>query len=193
MAGDGVSEREHDGSDDDMTIIDKVWEFITRFHVQQGEQPPFVPITQEEYRESESDVAFLVADRKAGQGSALFGVPTVITPYASAMREVKLPVTVLAETATIDEFSLASCARFEEYRNQITYQLIRQMKVDICTQKTDITVEVDCEPWPRWRKLWKKPMRTKKVVIRGTVLYPHLKLKLPMNRHYVQWSEVKTT
>lgn len=165
-------------------MINVIRDWLRNRTRKEGKNPDFIPISREEMDIVMRSEQFVYEKPRNDMNNAIFGTDAFMTPFAEPMRKRQVELLELCKAVE------AADPRFihEEY---IAQDLHRQLRAFVCTDTTNIEVTFDFDPWQRWKQRLRLtrwlPIKRKTIKIDGRVLYPYLNIRLPHNRHHVQF------
>ncbi len=171
-----------------MSIYNTLTKFIYTFKEEHNESPQFIPISVKEIADLSGDIRYqvLVSPSKS-DGMKLMGEDAFVTPFAEQMRarQVSMPITRIHETAEFNPTLTAS-----ELSNPMGFGMLKRLSAHILSNTSEVMFEAEFDPWARVKRLFGVAPKKRRFAVRATVLYPHIPVTLPHNRHVVKMSPV---
>lgn len=149
-----------------------------QYYKKHGRFPESLPVTRQEYAKVNSNSSI---------EHALNPLKMEITPFGPELRtkRVSLKYAVLQENATIP-IEVFNDAKLNV--ELIRHEMICNMEAKILSDTEVLEIEIEVDPWTKWKKIFNIKPKKKKINIEARTLYSRLSIKFPENSHSVTFN-----
>ena len=167
-----------------MNALSKLRRYLLDFRRQHNDSPKSIPVSRAEAIEVMNDSGPFVQDiALTPSAPQIFGLDMEEHDFAPMIRERRLRVPICD---FLQEYPVNAAMRHNvEF---IAREGVARIRAHILADKTRVRVTLDWDIFARVKKWFRIKPRQRTVEIDCTVLYPHCKVQLPHNRHYLHSS-----